>query len=211
MFCRGQKRPELKQKAHLFLCGPKGARVSVHSELKTSCSRLPVAHIQREAGVCKEDRLLPFCCCRCLMARLMILTRPLSPNCMFVHVPFHPFSFIFIRQPLLLLSMQPPISCSSLFSTQWTFFTRSHFNLFLLRFLPHFFLPMVRSHTTFTPSSLPPRLLSSPSARLSRLYFSAHFLDSLICLLLLSCIFFSMLFFSGGLVLFPSSTSCSAY
>lgn len=182
----------------------------MHSWLKTTCSRLPVSHIQRKASVWKENRSLPFCSCLCLMCPLIILTGPLSPNCMFVHVPFHPFSFILIRQTLLLLSMQPPTSSSSLFSTQWTFFSRSYFNLFLLCFLPHFFLPMVRSHTTFTHSSLPARLLSSPSARLSQLYFSAHFLDSLICLLLLGCIFFSMLYFSGAgpLLFLPLPLQC---
>lgn len=157
-----------------------------------------MSHIQRKARVWKENRSLPFCSRLCLMRPLIILTGPLSSNCMFLHVPFHPFSFILIRHPLLLLSTQPSTSFSSLFSTQWTFFSRSYFNLFWLCFLPHFFLPMVRSHTTFTPSSLPTRLLSSPSARLSQLYFSAHFLDSLICLLLLGCIFFSMLYFSGA-------------
>lgn len=131
------------------------------------------------------------------MCPLIILTGLLSPNCMFIHVPFHP-SFILIRLTLRLLSMQPPTSTSFLFSTQWTFFSRSYFNLFLLCFQPHFFLPMVRSHTTFTPSFLPTRLLSSASARLLQLYFSAHLLDSFICLLLLGFIFFSMLYFSGA-------------
>lgn len=109
-----------------------------------------------------------------------------------------PLRFILISQTLQLLSMQLPTPSSSLFSTQWTFFSRSCFNLFLLCFLPHFFLPMARSHTTFTPSSLPARLLSSPSARLSQLYFSARLLDSLICLLLLGCKFFSTLYFLGA-------------
>lgn len=168
-----------------------------------------MSHIQRKARVWKENRSLPFCSCLRWMSLLIILTGPLSPSCMFVHVPFHLFYFILTRQPLLLLSMQPPTSSSSFFSTQWTFFSRSYFNLFLLCFLPRFFLPMVRSHTTFTPSSLPARLLSSPSARLSQLYFSAHFLDSLICLLLLGWILFSTLQFLGaGPLLIPPPAPC---
>lgn len=86
--------------------------------------------------------------------------------------------------------------------TQWTFLSDTYFNLFLLLapalfFLPQFFLPMARSHATFTPSAL---LLSRSLLHLlASLLFTSFQLASLnplsqtfLSVLFLLCIFFPL-------------------
>lgn len=201
MLCWGWKGQNKNQKAHRSA----SLKVLVSPSILTG-SGLALSHIERKVRVWKESQAA----ISLLSVSDASIDHPDWASVrMLVCLHMSPLPFILISQTLQLHSMQLPTPSSSLFSTQWTFFSRSCFNLFLLRFLPHFFLPMARSHTTFTPSFLPARLLSSPSARLSQLYFSARFLDSLICLLLLGCKFFSTLYFLGAGPLPPSSTSSS--
>lgn len=101
--------------------------------------------------------------CLPLMCLSIILTRPLSPNVRCVCVCVH-----FLSASPCLLSFNENSPLLLCLTTQNVFLSAPldpmnfpvwYFNLFLLLapvllFLPQFFLPMARSHATFTPSSL---------------------------------------------------------